>query len=40
MGRRFEFTTEQRSYPQALGQASNVGMISAVYFRERRPRLV
>ena len=35
--RRFEFTTEQRSYAQALGRASNMGVISAVYFRERQP---
>ena len=34
--RRFEFTTEERSYAQALGRASNMGLISAVYFRERR----
>jgi hypothetical protein len=33
--RRFEFTTEARSYAQALGQASNLGVISAVFFRER-----
>jgi hypothetical protein len=35
--RRFEFTTEERSYAQALGQGGNMGVISAVFFRERRP---
>ena len=39
--RRFEFTTEERSYAQALGQPSDLGVISAVYFRERvRPVVV
>ncbi len=33
--RRFEFTTEARSYGQALGKTENLGMISAVFFRER-----
>lgn len=33
--RRFEFTTEENSYAEALGKASNLGVISAVYFRER-----
>ena len=33
--RRFEFTTEAQSYGQALGKATNLGMISAVFFRER-----
>lgn len=33
--RRFEFTTEARSYGQALGQTANLGVISAVFFRER-----
>ncbi|MEP7117364.1 MAG: hypothetical protein ABI880_07275 [Acidobacteriota bacterium] len=33
--RRFEFTTEARSYGQALGKTANLGMISAVFFRER-----
>jgi hypothetical protein len=33
--RRFEFTTEARSYGQALGQTDNLGLISAVFFRER-----
>jgi hypothetical protein len=33
--RRFEFTTEERSYGQALGKTANFGVISAVFFRER-----
>jgi hypothetical protein len=33
--RRFEFTTEARSYAEALGQTGNLGVISAVFFRER-----
>ena len=33
--RRFEFTTEAESYGQALGQTANLGMISAVFFKER-----
>ena len=35
--RRFYFTTERDSYAARLGQASNLGLISAVFFRERRP---
>jgi hypothetical protein len=35
--RRFEFTTEERSYGQALGKTANLGVISAVFFRERVP---
>src|SRR5258706_1346804 len=35
--RRFYFTTERDSYAARLGQASNVGLITAVFFRERRP---
>ncbi len=35
--RRFYFTTERDSYGAKLGQTSNLGMISAVFFRERRP---
>jgi hypothetical protein len=38
--RRFEFTTEARSYGQALGQTANLGVISAVFFRERTPVMV
>jgi hypothetical protein len=37
--RRFEFTTEERSYGQALGKTANLGVISAVFFRERAPVL-
>jgi hypothetical protein len=37
--RRFEFTTEARSYGQALGKTANLGMISAVFFKERVPAL-
>src|SRR5436190_6648870 len=35
--RRFCFTTERDSYAAKLGQAANLGVISAVFFRERRP---
>jgi hypothetical protein len=38
--RRFEFTTEARSYGQALGQTDNFGVISAVFFKERAPVLM
>lgn len=34
--RRFYFTTERDSYGAKLGQAQNLGVISAVFFRERR----
>jgi hypothetical protein len=37
--RRFEFTTEEHSYGQALGKTQNLGVISAVFFRERVPVL-
>jgi hypothetical protein len=33
--RRFEFTTEERSYGNALGKTANLGVISAVFFKER-----
>jgi hypothetical protein len=33
--RRFYFTTEDDSYAAKLGQTSNLGLISAVFFRER-----
>jgi hypothetical protein len=33
--RRFEFTTEERSYAEALGKAANTGVIAAVFFKER-----
>ena len=35
--RRFEFTTEARSYGAALGKTENLGMITAVFFKERVP---
>jgi hypothetical protein len=35
--RRFYFTTERDSYAAKLGQTSNLGLISAVFFREVRP---
>lgn len=38
--RRFEFTTEERSYGHALGKTANLGVISAVFFKERRSRLM
>ena len=34
--RRFYFTTEQDSYAAKLGQTANIGVISAVFFRESR----
>ncbi len=38
--RRFEFTTESRSYGARLGRIEDLGVISAVFFRERLPRPV
>jgi hypothetical protein len=38
--RRFYFTTEDDSYAAKLGQRSNLGLISAVFFRERAPKPV
>ena len=38
--RRFEFTTEERSYAQALGKATNLGVITAVFFKERVPAIM
>lgn len=35
--RRFTFTTEKRSYAAWLGDASNLGVIEAVFYRERTP---
>jgi hypothetical protein len=35
--RRFYFTTERDSYAAKLGQASNLGLITAVFFLDRRP---
>ncbi len=38
--RRFYFTTERDSYAAKLGQATNLGVISAVFFRERKPFVI
>ncbi len=38
--RRFYFTTERDSYAAKLGQPANLGMISAVFFRERKPLVI
>jgi len=38
--RRFEFTTEAQSYGAALGKTQNLGMITAVFFKERVPEPV
>ncbi len=35
--RRFYFTSEKDSYGAKLGQTSNLGVVSAVFFRELRP---
>lgn len=35
--RRFFFTTEDRSYGAWLGKTTNLGVIAAAFFRERRP---
>jgi len=35
--RRFEFTTEEQSYGQTLGKTANLGIITAVFFKERTP---
>jgi hypothetical protein len=35
--RRFEFTIEARSYGQALGKTANLGVITAVFYKERTP---
>ena len=35
--RHFYFTTERDSYGAKLGQTANLGLISAVFFRERHP---
>jgi hypothetical protein len=36
--RRFYFTTERDSYAARLGRASDLGLITAVFFRENAPR--
>lgn len=38
--RRFYFTNEKDSYGAKLGQTSNLGVITAVFFRERQPVVV
>jgi hypothetical protein len=38
--RRFYFTSEEQSYGARLGQTENLGVISAVFFRERVARVV
>jgi len=38
--RRFYFTTERDSYGAKLGQTANLGVISAVFFPERRPYVI
>jgi hypothetical protein len=38
--RRFEFTTEEQSYGQKLGKTDDLGVITAVFFRERVARVV
>jgi hypothetical protein len=38
--RRFEFTNEEQSYARAMGKAANLGVMSAVYFRERPRRVI
>jgi len=38
--RRFYFTTERDSYGAKLGKTANLGVISAVFFRERQPVVV
>lgn len=35
--RRFYFTSERDSYGAKMGQTANLGLITAVFFRERRP---
>jgi hypothetical protein len=37
--RGFFFTGERQSYGNALGQTENLGVIEAVYFRERQPEV-
>jgi hypothetical protein len=38
--RHFYFTTERDSYGAKLGQTANLGVISAVFFRERQPVVI
>ena len=37
--RRFFFTTEEESYGAWLGRDANLGVIEAVVYREKKPRL-
>ena len=37
--RNFFFTGERRSYGALLGETDNLGVIEAVFYRERRPRI-
>ncbi len=38
--RRFYFTSERDSYAAKIGQTGNFGVISAVFYRERRPVVI
>src|SRR5437899_3147810 len=38
--RRFYFTTERDSYGAKIGQTENLGLISAVFYRERKPYVI
>ncbi len=38
--RRFYFTTERDSYGTKIGQTANLGVIAAVFFRERKPIVI
>lgn len=38
--RRFYFTTERDSYGAKIGQTANLGVISAIFFRERKPIVI
>src|ERR1043166_8983659 len=38
--RRFYFTTESDSYGAKIGQTANLGVITAVFFRERKPVVI
>ena len=38
--RQFYFTTERDSYGAKIGQTENLGLISAVFFRERKPFVI
>ena len=38
--RQFFFTTEEKSYGAWLGKTRDLGVITAAFFRERRPQPV